>query len=110
MPARIRLPLRGDFITLEAPREQSAVAIRREYGRHRLEAPREQNAIAICVGHTRDGALRLRRVSPRPAGSRGGCFEKITTYRGTWRPLLVTDPRHPAFDPAPDACLEELGL
>ena len=83
------LPHRGDFITLEAPREQSAVA--------------------ICVGHTRAGALRVRRVPvAAPGGAR--CFWKISTYRGTWRELPVTDPRHPAFDPAPDAVLEELGL
>ena len=97
--ARVRLPLRGDFITLEAPRESSAVA--------------------ICVGHTRAGALRVRRVirvgihRGVAGGVRvapGGCFETISTYRGTWRPLPVTDPRHPAFDPAPDAVLEELGL
>ncbi len=89
MNDRIRLPLRGDFITLEAPREQSAVA--------------------ICVGHTRAGALRVRRCRVAvPGGAR--CFETISTYRGTWRPLLVTDPRHPAFDPTPEAVLEELGL
>jgi len=87
------LPLHGDFITLEAPRYQSAVA--------------------ICVGHTRAGALRVRQVTQcnaheRRATSRG--FQAITTYRGAWRPLPVTDPRHPAFDPAPAAVLAELGL
>jgi hypothetical protein len=88
-------PHRGDFITLEAPRERSAVA--------------------ICVGQTAAGALRVRRVAvpppdPRAGGHRRACFESIATYRGAWRPLAVTDPRHPAFDPTPDAALAELGL
>jgi len=86
------LPGRGDFITLEAPRERSAVA--------------------ICVGHTGAGALRVRRLGGLRFPERRRCpaFETITTYRGTWRALPVTDPRHPAFDPVPDATLEEMGL
>ena len=88
MASKVRLPLRGDFITLGAPRERSAVA--------------------ICVGHTRAGSLRVRRlIIPNPART---CFESMATYRGPWRPLPVTDPRHPAFDPTPDATLIELGL
>jgi hypothetical protein len=88
MSRKIALPCRGDFITLEAPRERSAVA--------------------ICVGHTGAGSLRVRRViTPNPART---CFESMATYRGAWRPLPVTDPRHPAFDPTPDATLAELGL
>ncbi len=87
------LPVRGDFITLEAPRELSAVA--------------------ICVGFTPAGSLRVRRLAALPTHerrkSRGG-FEAIATYRGAWRALPVTDPRHPAFDPAPDGVLSELGL
>lgn len=89
MPAVNALPRRGEFITLEAPRERSAVA--------------------ICVGQTRAGALRIRRLIAQ-RGIAVGCFSSISTYRGTWRRLAVTDPRHPAFDPAPDALLAEVGL
>ena len=90
------LPVRGDFITLEAPRELSAVA--------------------ICVGFTPAGSLRVRRLDRlAPSGNerrrwaRRG-FRPIATYRGAWRALPVTDPRHPAFDPVPDGVLSELGL
>lgn len=89
------LPVRGDFITLEAPRERSAVA--------------------ICVGFTPAGSLRVRRLNRTATGGlerrrHPDSFRAIDTYRGAWRPLPVTDPRHPAYDPAPGVLLEELGL
>lgn len=95
MSAVKALPCRGDFITLESPREKSAVA--------------------ICVGHSRAGALRVRRYILRPdwraeRRRNPSHFEKIITYRGAWRSLPVTDPRHPAFDPCAHATLAELGL
>ena len=70
-------PARGDIITLEAPRERSAVA--------------------VVVGFSKVGALRIRPLSANPAAMR------IRTYRGAWRPLPITDPRHPAFDPCQPA-------
>ncbi len=81
IPAR---PSRGDIITLEAPRERSRVA--------------------VVVGVTATGALRVRLLSATAVAA------TIRSYRGSWRPLPVTDPRHPAFDPADPSLLAELGL
>lgn len=81
------LPCRGDFVTLETRKERSCVA--------------------VVVGFTPGGSLRLRRLLGPHASA---CFETVATYRGPWRELPVTDPRHPAYSPADDATLAELGL
>ena len=69
-----------------------------------LLAPRERGLVAVVVGLSKAGALRIRPLSAKPEHVR------IRTYRGAWRALPVSDPRHPAFDPIDDRTLTELGL
>lgn len=82
--AKSPTPHRGDIITLEAPRERGLVA--------------------VVVGFSKVGALRVRPLTAKPH------LTRIRTYRGAWRALPITDPRHPAFDPVDDRTLSDLGL
>jgi len=69
-----------------------------------LDSDGEAGRAAVVIGWRRSGALRVRRLK------RHGLLDIIRDYRGPWRPLPCTDPRHPSFAPAPADALEELGL